>query len=136
MATPAVRTRVRPQRSEEADALYGVVMAVTAATGGMIAAFAAIGGEAPLILLPTIALVAFLARDASSEAAWSGLLVWTVVLPMAPGIAILAPALMGLVCLAFAIGPERLMDWLRDEWIGRMGDEPVEVGWIEEDGSR
>jgi len=136
MATPEAATGVRPERSEEANALYGVVMALTAASGGMIAAFAAIGGDTPLILLPTIALVVCLSRRAPSEAAWSGLLVWAMVLLMAPGIAMLAPALMGMACLAFAVGPDRLLDWFRDEWIGRVGDEPVEVGWIEDDGAR
>ena len=136
MATPGVASRTLHPRSEEADALYGVVMAVSAASGGMIAAFAAVQGELAVILLPTLALLAALVRHADVVAAWSGLLVWTVVLVMAPGLAILAPMLMVVICLAFAIGPGRLLDWARDEWIGRMGDEPVQVGWIEDDRPR
>ncbi len=132
MATPAVATTVR-QRSEEVDALYGVVVALTAASGGMIAVFDAVDGRLSLIVLPTVAVVAGLARHSVPLTAWSGVALWLMVLPMAPGMAILAPALMVIGCLAFAVGPDRLLDWVHDEWVGRMGDEPVEVGWIEED---
>lgn len=135
MAVPLAATRARHQRSEEADALYGVVVALTAASGGMIAAFGALAGNLPIILLPTGALLVGLVRRLPPLTAWSGVLVWAMVLPMAPGVAILAPVMMGVACLAFAIGPDRLLDWVHDEWIGRMGDEPVEVGWIEEDRS-
>jgi hypothetical protein len=133
MAIPAAATGARPRRSEEADALHGVVMALTAACGGMIAAFQALDGTLPIILLPTLGLLAGLVRPAPRLSGWSGLATWAAVLPLAPGLAFLAPALMGIVCLAFAIGPDRLIDWVHDEWIGRMGDEPVEVGWIEEE---
>jgi hypothetical protein len=38
---------------------------------------------------------------------------------------------MTVLCLALALGPDRIVDWLRDEWTGREDrDEPV--GWIEE----
>jgi hypothetical protein len=133
MAIPAAATEARPRRSEEADALYGVVMALTAACGGMIAAFQALDGDVPIILLPTLGLLAGLLRCAPPLSAWSGVATWATVLPLAPGLAFLAPTLMGIVCLAFAIGPDRLIDWVHDEWIGRMGDEPVEVGWIEDE---
>ena len=133
MATPGAVSRAVQPRGDEADALYGVVMAVSAASGGMIAAFAAVQGELAIILLPTLALLAALVRHADVVAAWSGLLVWAVVLVMAPGLAILAPMVMVVLCLAFAIGPDRMLNWIRDEWTGRMGDEPVEVGWIEDD---
>ncbi len=133
MATPAVATAGRRQRSEEADALHGVVMAVTGASGGMIAAFEALGGNLPIILLPTMGLLTGLARREAALTAWSAVLIWAMVLSMAPGSAILAPALMGVTCLAFAVGPDRLVDWVHDEWVGRMGEEPVDVGWIQED---
>lgn len=133
MAIPAVATGARRQRSEEADALFGAVMALTAASGGMIAAFEALDGNLPVLLLPTIGLLAGLARREPTLSAWSAVLIWAMVLPMAPGVAILAPALMGVACLAFAIGPDRLLDWVHDEWIGRMGGEAAEVGWIEEE---
>lgn len=133
MAIPAAATGARHQRSEEADALYGVVVAVTAASGGMIAGFAALNGDLPIISLPTGVLLLGMARRSLPLTAWSGVAVWALVLPLAPGIAMLAPILMVLACLAFAIGPDRLLDWVRDEWIGRMGDEPVDVAWIEDE---
>ncbi len=133
MAIPAAATRARQQRSEEADALYGVVVAITAASGGMIAGFAALDGELPIIAAPTAALLVGMARRFLPLSAWSGLAVWALVLPLAPGMAMLAPIMMGLACLAFAIGPDRLLDWVHHEWIGRMGDEPVDVGWIEDE---
>jgi hypothetical protein len=133
MAIPAAATGVRRQRSDEADALYGVVMALTAASGAMIAGFEALDAAFPIILLPTLGLLVGLARHALPLTAWSAVLVWALVLPMAPGVAILAPLLMGVLSLAFAIGPDRLLDWVHDEWIGRVGDERVELGWIEED---
>ena len=136
MATSNLASSAARSRSEEADALYGVVMAVSAASGGMIATFAAVQGELAIILPPTLGLVAALLRHAHLVAAWSGVLVWAVILLMAPGIAIVAPMLMVLLCLTFAIGPDRMLTWIRDEWTGRMGDEPVEVGWIEDVASR
>jgi hypothetical protein len=133
MAIPAAATGARHQRSEEADALYGVVVAITAASGGMIGGFDALDGELPIIALPTAVLLVGMARRSPSLTAWSGVAVWALVLPLAPGMAILAPIFMGVACLAFAIGPDRLLDWVHDEWVGRMGDEPVGVGWIEDE---
>jgi hypothetical protein len=135
MAIPAAATGARRQRSDEADALYGVVMALSAASGGMIAGFEALDRTVPIMVLPTVGVLVGLARRSLPLTTWSAVLVWAIVLPMAPGVAILAPMLMGVVCLAFAIGPDRLIDWIHDEWIGRMGNESVEAGWIEEDRS-
>ena len=136
MAKPMTATRSRPRRSEESDAVYGVVMAVTAASGGMIAVFDAVEGTLPLTAVPTIVLLAALAQRSTVVSAWSGVVVWVLVLGMASGLAILAPILMASLCLAFAVGPDRLLDWVRDEWIGREGDDSAEVGWIEEDRPR
>jgi hypothetical protein len=133
MAVPVAATGARHQRSEEADALYGVVVALTVSSGAMVAVFAMLEGDVPITALPTVALLVGMARRSLPLTAWSGVVVWALVLPMAPGMAILAPVLMVVACLAFAIGPDRLLDWVHDEWIGRMGDEPVEVGWIEDE---
>jgi hypothetical protein len=136
MAKPMTATRPRTRRSEESDAVYGVVMAVTAASGGMIAVFDAVEGTLPLTAAPTIVLLAALAQRSTVASAWSGFVVWALVLGKASGLAVLAPILMAGLCLAFAVGPDRLLDWIRDEWIGRDADEPAEVGWIEEDRTR
>ena len=136
MANPVTATRARPRRSEESDAVYGVVMAVTAASGGMIAIFDAVAGALPLIAAPTIVLLAALVQRSTVVSAWSGVAVWVLVLGKASGLAVLAPILMAGLCLAFAVGPDRLLDWVRDEWIGREDDSPTGVGWIEEDRPR
>ena len=136
MAKPMTATRPRPRRSEESDAVYGVVMAVTAASGGMIAVFDAVEGTLPLTAAPTIVLLAALAQRSTVVSAWSGVVVWVLVLGMASGLAILAPILMASLCLAFAVGPDRLLDWVRDEWIGHEENDSDEVGWIEEDQPR
>ncbi|MDQ2674371.1 MAG: hypothetical protein M3Y40_06920 [Chloroflexota bacterium] len=133
MAIPAAATGARHQRSEEADALYGVVVALTAASGGMIAVFAVLDGDVSITAVPTAAVLVGMARRSLPLTAWSGVGVWALITPMAPGMALLAPVLMGVACLAFAIGPGRLLDWVHDEWIGRMGDEPIDVGWIEDE---
>lgn len=134
MATSMATTRGRAQRSEEADALNRVVMAITAASGAMIATFAVAQGDVPLTAAPTLVLLIALLRRTPAVAAWSALVLWALVLPMAHGIGILAPAAMAVVCLAFAIGPERLLDWVRDEWIGREDDAVTHpAGWIEDD---
>jgi hypothetical protein len=133
MATPMAASRARAARSEEGDALFGVVMAISAASGAMIAAFAVADGGLPVIAAPTIVLVAALVDGAQRAASWAGVVLWLVVLPTGNGIGILAPAAMAILCLAFAIGPERLLDWVRDEWMGREEGVATEVGWIEED---
>ena len=134
MASPVAAIGSRAQRSEEGDALYRVVMAITAASGGMIAIFAVAQGDVPLTAAPTLVLLIALLRRTPDLAAWSGVVLWALVLPMGHGIGILAPAAMAVVCLAFAIGPERLLDWVRDEWIGREdGAVTHPAGWIEDD---
>ena len=134
MTTPVATIRARPGGSEEGDAVYRAVMAVTAASGAMIAAFAVPLGDIPLTAVPTLVVLVAMGRHLPAVAAWAGVALWVLVLPMAQGIGVVAPATMGVVCLAFAIGPDRLLDWVRDEWIGRE-DEAVTLpaGWIEDD---
>ena len=137
MATPLATTSARATGSEEGDAVYRAVMAVTAVSGAMIAVFAIPLGDVPLTVVPTFVLLVAMGRHLPAVAAWAGVALWVLVLPMAQGIGILAPATMGVVCLAFAIGPDRLLGWVRDEWIGRE-DEAVTLpaGWIEDDRAR
>jgi hypothetical protein len=136
MAKPMTATHPGARRSEESDAVYGVVMAVTATSGAMIAVFDVVEGTLPLIAAPTIVLLAALAQRSTVVSAWAGVAVWVLVLGKASGLAVLAPILMAGLCLAFAVGPDRLLDWIRDEWIGREEDPRAEVGWIEEDRTR
>jgi hypothetical protein len=129
----AVRGRSRASGSEEGDALYGAVMAVTAATGGMLALFDGAGHELPLTAAPAIVMLVAVAGRKVTAGAWAAVAVWVLVLPLAPGLAILAPVSMILVCAAFAIGPGRLIDWVRDDWIGGDQGSALDAGWIEDD---
>ena len=133
MANPMAAAPARPRRSDQADAAYGAVMAVTAAAGGMLAVFDAVEGTLPFTAAPTIALLVAMAHRSTTAAAWSGVVVWVLVLGMASGLAVLAPILMAVLCLGFAVGPDRLLDWIRDEWAGRREESPVEIGWIEDE---
>jgi hypothetical protein len=136
MATPAVTSRRRPTASEEGAAITSVVMAVSAAGGGMLALIQGVNGAPAFAALPTLILLGALLLRAPSVAAWSALGVWLVIMPLADGVAILAPLMMIVLCLALAIGPERLLDWIRDEWSGHASgtDEPPSA-WIEDDRS-
>jgi hypothetical protein len=120
--------------SEEADAVYGVVMAITAASGVMIALFDITNGRPPLTAVPTAVLLVALVRRSVPLAAWAGVATWAVIAPLGDGVALFAPAIMGVACLAFAVGPGRLLDWVHDEWVGRdEADAPLAAGWIEDD---
>ena len=120
--------------SEEADAVHGVVMAITAASGVMIALFDVANGRLPLTAAPTAVLLVALARRSAPLAAWAGVATWAVIAPLGDGVALLAPAIMAVACLAFAVGPGRLLDWVHEEWVGREEDDPtLAAGWIEDD---
>ena len=124
----------RASGSEEADAVYGVVMAISAASGAMIALFDAANGRLPLTAIPTTVLLFALARRSVPLAAWAGVATWAIIAPLGEGVALLAPAFMAVACLAFAVGPGRLLDWVRDEWVGREEDDvTLAPGWIEDD---
>ena len=79
-------------------------------------------------------LLAALALRAMPLAAWAGVVTLAVIAPLGAGIAVLAPATMAVACLAFAVGPDRLLDWVRHEWVGREEDDAtLAAGWIEDD---
>jgi Zn-dependent protease with chaperone function len=122
--------------SEEGAAITGVVLAVSAASGGMLALIQSVNGTPAVAAVPTLLLLGALLLHAPSVAAWSALGVWVAILPLADGVAILAPMLMIGLCLALAVGPERLVDWVRDEWSGRESETDGAVAaWIEDDRS-
>jgi len=141
MASPVAASPAERPRSEEVDAAYGAVMAVTAASGAMIAIFAVVEGSLPFTAAPTLVLLAGMARRSTIVSAWSGAAVWGPMLGMASGLAVVAPLLMIVLCVGFAVGPDRLLDWVRDEWAGRESGERAgrdshartDQGWIEDD---
>ena len=128
------RTTIR-DRSEEAGALVGVILALTAASATMIALFqAAAVGSVPLIAVPATAVVAALALGRERAALWAGVAAWTVIAPLAAGIGIVAPLLMIVLCATLALGAERVLDWMARDWSGVAADpDPIATGWIEDD---
>ena len=126
--------RADAARSEESAAAYGAVMALSAASGGMVSLIEVTHGSLALVAVPTLVLLGMLAARSATNAAYAAAALWILIVPMAQGVAILAPLMMVVLCLAFAVGPERLADWVHDEWTGREStDPPDEAAWIEDD---
>jgi len=134
--TLATRRRSGRPASDEAVAAARVVLGLTIGVGGMAAIMGA-GSDQLLVIiaLPTIVLVVALLRRAVPVAGWAGAGVWAALLPSAQGEAILAPLAMVVLCLAIAIGPDRLASWIGHDFAGLRDDEGrAPEGWIEEDG--
>jgi hypothetical protein len=134
--TLATRPRSRTPVSEEAAAAARVILGLTFAVGGL-AALIGWGNEESIavIALPVVVLVIAIARGAVAVAGWAGVAVWGTLLPYAHGEALLAPIAMIVLCLAIAIGPDRLGSWIgRNVATRRDVDESQPAGWIEEDG--
>ena len=135
--TLATRPRSRTPVSEEAAAAARVVLGMTVAVGGL-AALIGWGNDDPIavIALPVLVLVIAIVRGAIAVAGWAGVAVWATLLPSAHGEALLAPIAMMVLCLAIAIGPDRLGSWVgRNVAVRHVVDEPQPAGWIEEDGN-
>jgi hypothetical protein len=132
--TLATRPRSHAPVSEEALAAARVVLGMTVGVGGM-AALIGWGSDQPIavIALPVVVLVIAIVRGAVPVAGWAGVAVWATLLPSAHGEALLAPIAMIVLCLAIAIGPDRLGSWVGRDVAGRRRDDEPE-GWIEEDG--
>jgi hypothetical protein len=125
----------RTSRGEDAEAAVRAVLALTAGIGAIAAVIDLAAGRAPVIALPTLLLAAGVAVAATIVAAYAAAGVWLVLVPVAPGEALLAPLAMILICVAIAVGPERMMSWAaRDAAPPLDGPhDPVEPdGWIED----
>ena len=134
--TLVTRRRSRTPVSEEAVAAARVVLGLTIGVGLMAAAMGA-ATQAPIVViaLPTLVLLVAVARGIVPLAGWAGVAVWTVLLPSAHDEALLAPLAMIVLCLAIAIGPERMLSWIGRDVVGRAEVESRRPeGWIEEDG--
>ena len=135
--TLATRPRSRTPVSEEAAAVARVVLGLTVAVGGL-AALIGWGNDDSIavIALPVLVLVIAIIRGAVAVAGWAGVAVWATLLPSAHGEALLAPIAMMVLCLAIAIGPDRLGSWVgRNVAARHVVDESQPAGWIEEDGN-
>jgi hypothetical protein len=133
MARPAAAAGAESRGTEEGDAIYGAALSFTIASGGMVAAFQIAEEIPPLIAAPALLALVGVVGRAPVIAAWAGTATWALLVPMAPGVAIAAPMAMGVLCLAFAVGPDRMAEWLRSDWSGRdRGDPDDGAGWIED----
>lgn len=125
-----VQARTVP--SEETTAAVRAVLALSLGVGAMAAGGSALTGD-PLVLvgIPTLVLAAAIARGASTPAAYAAAGLWLTFLLRVQGEALLVPLAMAVICLAIALGPDRLEAWIsstREPETSRGADE----GWIEE----
>jgi hypothetical protein len=124
----------RTAYGEDAQAVVRALLGLTAGAGAFAAAAAASTGQLPLIGLPTLALLGLLLAGASiTWAASAAVGIWTLLLPAASGEGILVPLTMIVVCLALALGPDRLLSWLARDAAPGSAPRVEDRGWIEED---
>ena len=119
-------------RSEEGEAAERVVVFVSVVVGALLTLFESVTEVPLLVAVATLGLAVAMALRAGQLAPWAASLLWSAILIRTEGWAILPPLMMIVLCLSLALGPGRLLDWLRDEWSGRQPAEPP-PGWIEED---
>lgn len=130
------RLRRSSPMGEEERAASSVVLAVTATVGVMLVLLSAVQGSLAPIAFPTAALLVGMAHRNPVASAWCALVAWLTLLPIAAGSAVVAPLLMVVICLALAIGPDRLLAWAETHMrlgLPRAGSDPATAGWIEDD---
>ena len=124
----------RTAYSEDADAVVRAIFGLTAGVGAFAAAGAAATGQLPLIVIPTLALLGFRLTGASiALAASAAASTWALLLPAASGEGLLVPLTMIVLCLAIAVGPDRLLSWLAGDATPASKPRVDERGWIEDD---
>ena len=121
----------RPARSEEGEAAERVVVFVSVVVGAMLTLFESVTAFPLLVALATLGLAVALVLRATGLAPWAALALWATILIRTEGWALVPPLMMIALCLTLALGPDRLLDWMRDEWKGRNASDPGS-GWIEE----
>ena len=126
--------RARAQAGEDVQAAERAVLGLTAAVclqAGVMSAV--VGDPLAVIALPALVVVVLLVRGSIVQAAYVGAVAWTLLLPHAAGVALIVPLAMSVGCLAIAIGPGRLMDWVGEDFGGRAPPGDAPRGWIEDD---
>ena len=122
---------------EDAEAAVRALFGLTAGVGGFAAVIALAAGQVPFTALPTLALVGCLLVGAPIVvAAYAAASVWLVLLPAAPGEALLVPLTMIGLCLAVAVGPDRMLSWLARDAAPPSSGDRGDQGWIEEEPRR
>jgi hypothetical protein len=125
--------RSRRAASEEAIAVTRLVLGLSAAVGGMAGGIGLLAGQ-PMgwLIVPAAILTTGLITGFARVAAWAGVVLWAGILPEAHAEAMLGPMLMALACVTIAIGPSRLLSFLRQDVHGRAVEAPADGAWIEE----
>ena len=128
----AQRTHAQP--SEHVQVVERLVLGLTAVVCLQAGIMFAVAGELlAVIALPAIVVVVLLVRGAVVPAAYLAAAAWILLLPQAAGLALIVPLAMSVGCLAIAIGPARLMDWVGEDFGGRARPADAPRGWFEDD---
>jgi hypothetical protein len=128
--------RARAAVAEEVEAGERGILGLTAAVGSMAAAASAARGDALwLVIVPTASLLALLLARRTPAAAVAGVAVWLCFVGHASGEALVVPLAMALVCLALAVGPDRVVGILGAVTL-RTDEGGGPGGWIEDEPSR
>jgi hypothetical protein len=135
---PHATTGRRTVYGEDAEAAIRALLGLTIAVGGLLSLMAVATDGFPVTAVPTLALLALLIGRAPIEwAAWAAFSVWLLLLPSTPLEALIAPLSMIAICLAVALGPDRLLGWLaRDATASPPSSAGAQEGWIEDEPRR
>ncbi len=142
-------SRAAAPLTEEGRAAARTLLATTAAIGGMVTLIDLAVGSLPVVALPSLALVVGLIGvwlagwtvALTRATGWAAAAVWLVLVPTAPGEAILVPLAMTAICASVAIGPGRVLAWAMADAAGRAparideagaGNGSAVSGWIED----
>jgi hypothetical protein len=131
VATRSAARRRPVARSEEGAAARSVVLLVSVVVGALITLFESIDAVPIGVAMATLALALALAARTDAIQPWVAALLWATLLVGAEGLGVVPPAMMVSVCVALALGPDRVLEWAAEDWGGRATPEP-ESGWIEE----
>ena len=94
---------------------------------------AAAGDPLAVLAVPAIVMLVLLARRAFVPTAYVGSAAWTLLLPHAAGMAVVVPLGLSVGCLAIAIGPGRLLDWVGEDFGVRASPGDASRGWFEDE---
>ncbi|HYI65534.1 MAG TPA: hypothetical protein VEW95_01265 [Candidatus Limnocylindrales bacterium] len=123
----------RTAYGEDAEAVVRALFGLTVGVGAFAIAGAVSTGQAPFIAIPTLALLGCLLLGASiAFAATAAAGIWLILLPSVSGEGTLVPVTMIVVCVAIAVGPDRLVAWVASDATPTPVAPPSDVGWIEE----
>ncbi|MGH2401965.1 MAG: hypothetical protein ACRDE6_04580 [Candidatus Limnocylindria bacterium] len=134
---PHATTGRRTVYGEDAEAAIRASLGLTVAVGGLLSIMAVASDGFPWTAVPTLALLIFLLGRAPIEwAAWAAFAVWLILLPSTPFEALIAPFSMIAICLAVALGPDRLLGWLARDATALPPAAGPQEGWIEDEPRR